>query len=106
MHLRKYIESSKPQSHDHKQNISGFNVFVTRLHEKTKPRDVARYLKSVFGKYLKVEQLKNTYPGYVSFKVKAETSHMMTALLNKNNWTDGEFVKEFNRKSKNQHFIL
>ena len=95
------LKAAKPQSRDQKQNISGFNVFVTRLHEKTKPRDVARYMKSVFGKYLKVEQLKNKYPGYASFKVKAGTSHMMTALLNKNNWTDGVFVKEFNRKSKN-----
>ena len=95
------LKAAKPQSCDQKQSISGFNVFVTRLHEKTKPRGVARYMKSVFGKYLKVEQLKNKYPGYASFNVKAETSHIMTALLNKNNWTDGVFVKEFNRKSEN-----
>ena len=95
------LKAAKPKSRDHKQNISGFNVFVTGLHEKTKPRDVARYRKSVFGKNLKAEQLKNKYPGNASLKVKAETSHMMTALLNKNNWTDGVFVKEINRKSKN-----
>ena len=52
-----------------------------------------------FGKYLKVGQLKNKHPGYASFKVNAETSHMMLAMLNKKNWTDGVFVKKFSSKS-------
>ena len=99
---QKYIlTAAKPQSRDHKNNSSGsgFNVFVTRLQEKTKSRDVARYPKCVFGKYFKVEQLKNKHPGYASFKVNAETSHMMTAMLDKKNWTDGVFVKKFSSKS-------
>ena len=95
------MTAAKPHSRDHKNNSlgSGFNVFVTRLHEKTKSRDVARYLKCVFGKYFKFEQLKNKHPGYASFKVNAETSHVMTAMLDKKNWTDGVFVKKFSSKS-------
>ena len=95
------LTAAKPQSREHKNNSSGsgFNVFVTRLQEKTKSRDVARYLKCVFGKYFKVEQLKNKHPGYASFKINAETSDMMTAMLDKKNWTDGVFVKKFSSKS-------
>ena len=44
------LTAAKPQSHDHKNNSSAFNVFVTRLHEKTKSGDVDRYLKCVFDK--------------------------------------------------------
>ena len=95
------LTAAKPQSREHKNNSSGlsFNVFVTRLQEKTKSRDVVRYLKCVFGKYFKVEQLKNKHPGYASFKVNAETSHMMTAMLDKKNWTDVVFVKKISSKS-------
>ena len=95
------LTAAKPQSRDHKNNSSGsvFIVFVTRLQEKTKSRDVACYMKCVFGKYFKVEQLKNKHPGYASFKVNGETSHMMTAMLNKKNWTNGVFVKKISSKS-------
>ena len=76
-----------------------FQRVCNKVQEKTKSRDVARYLKCVFGKYFKVEQLKNKHPGYASFKVNAETSHMMTAMLDKKNWTDGVFVKKCTSKS-------
>ena len=64
------LTAAKPQACDHKNNSSGlcFNVFVTRLQEKTKSRDVARYLKCVFGKYFKVEQLKNSIMATLSLK--------------------------------------
>ena len=98
---RKYsLKSVKPMSHDSIGDSSKFDVFVSRLDPATKPRDVAQYLKHVHGKQFKVTQVRNKYPGYVSFKVNAQSRKLMSALLNKDNWDAGVFVKEFNTKSK------
>ena len=94
---RKYsLKSVKPMSHDSIGDSSKFDVFVSRLGPATKPRDVAQYLKHVHGKQFKVVQVRNKYPGYVSFKVNAQSRKLMSALLNKHNWDAGVFVKEFN----------
>ena len=98
---RKYsLKSVKPMSHDSIGDSSKFDVFVSRLDPVTKPRDVAQYLKHVHGKQFKVIQVRNKYPGYVSFKVNAQSRKLMSALLNKDNWDAGVFVKEFNTKSR------
>ena len=98
---RKYcLKSVKPMSHDSIGDSSKFDVFVSRLDPATKPRDVAQYLKHVHGKQFKVTQVRNKYPGYVSFKVNAQSHKLMSALLNKDNWDAGVFVKEFNTKSR------
>ena len=98
---RKYsLKSVKPMSHDSIGDSSKFDVFVSRLDPATKPRDVAQYLKHVHGKQFKVTQVRNKYPGYVSFKVNAQSRKLMSALLNKDNWDAGVFVKEFNTKSR------
>ena len=98
---RKYsLKSVKPISHDSIGDSSKFDVFVSRLDPATKPRDVAQYLKHVHGKQFKVTQVRNKYPGYVSFKVNAQSRKLMSALLNKDNWDAGVFVKEFNTKSR------
>ena len=81
---RKYsLKSVKPISHDSIGDSSKFDVFVSRLDPATKPRDVAQYLKHVHGKQFKVTQVRNKYPGYVSFKVNAQSRKLMSALLNK-----------------------
>ena len=98
---RKYsLKSVKPISHGSIGDSFKFDVFVSRLDPTTKPRDVAQYLKHVYGKQFKVTQVRNKYPGYVSFKVKAQSRKLMSALLNKDNWDAGVFVKEFNTKSR------
>ena len=98
---RKYsLKSVKPMSHDSIGDSSKFDVFVSRLDPATKPRDVAQYLKHVHGKQFKVTQVRNKYPGYISFKVNAQSRKLMSALLNKDNWDAGVFVKEFNTKSR------
>ena len=98
---RKYsLKSVKPMSHESIGDSSKFDVFVSRLDPATKPRDVAQYLKHVHGKQFKVTQVRNKYPGYVSFKVNAQSRKLMSALLNKDHWDAGLFVKEFNTKSR------
>ena len=98
---RRYsLKSVKLMSHDSIGDSSKFDVFVSRLDPATKPRDVAQYLKHVHGKQFKVTQVRNKYPGYVSFKVNAQSRKLMSALLNKDNWDAGVFVKEFNTKSR------
>ena len=87
-------------SHDSIGDSSKFDVFVSRLDLATKSRDVAQYLKHVHGKQFKVIQVRNKYPGYVSFKVNAQSRKLMSALLNKDNWDAGVFVEEFNTKSR------
>ena len=93
----KTVKSTKRDSGKKNQKIS---VFVSRLDPTTKPRDVAMYLKHVHGKHFKVEQLRNKFPGYASFKVNLTSKDQLQPLLNKNNWDSGVFVKEFNVKNK------
>ena len=93
----KTVKSTKRDSGKNNQKIS---VFVSRLDPTTKPRDVAMYLKHVHGKHFKVEQLRNKFPGYASFKVNLTSKDQLQPLLNKNNWDSGVFVKEFNVKNK------
>ena len=92
----KTVKSTKRDSGKNNQKIS---VFVSRLDPTTKPRDVAMYLKHVHGKHFKVEQLRNKFPGYASFKVNVTSKDQLQPLLNKNNWDSGVFVKEFNVKN-------
>ena len=73
------LKSVKPMSHDSMRNSFKFDAFVNRL-DLTKPRDVAQYLKHVHGKQLKVIQVRNKYPGYVSFKVNAQSRKLMSGL--------------------------
>ena len=94
------LKSVKPIPHDSIGDSSKFDVFVSRLDPATKPRDVAQYLKHVHDKQFKVTQVHNKYPGYVSFKVNAQSRKLMSTLLNKDNWDAGVFVKEFNTKSR------
>ena len=94
----KTVKTTKRDSGKYNQKIG---VFVSRLDPTTKSRDVAMYLKHVHGKHFKVDQLRNKFPGYASFKINVTSQDQLQPLLNKNNWDSGVFVKEFNVKNKN-----
>ena len=94
----KTVKTTKRDSGKYNQKIG---VFVSRLDPTTKSRDVAMYLKHVHGKHFKVDNLRNKFPGYASFKINVTSQDQLQPLLNKNNWDSGVFVKEFNVKNKN-----
>ena len=67
---------------------------MSRLDPTTKSHDVAMYLKHVHGKHFKVEQLRNKFPSYASFKVNVTSKDQLQPLLNTNNWDSGVRVCE------------
>ena len=63
----------------------------------TTSRDMSLYLKSKYSQSLHVQQIHTKYDSYASFKITAPLN-MKTALLNRKNWINDVYVREFKGK--------
>ena len=80
-------------------NKDQFELFVSRLVPGIEPQTVSRYLKSKYNGDFKVEQLRAKYDEYCSFKITAP-AYLKRKLLDRNNWEDNLYVREFFPKSR------
>ena len=74
--------------------------YVSNLHPDTSTHEVLRYLKANYSGYFKLEQIRNHFNGYSSFKIEAPLT-LKSKLLNKNNWNADVYVRPFFKKSRN-----
>ena len=72
-------------------------IFVSRLVPTTTSRDMSLYLKSKYSQSLHVQQIHTKYDRYASFKITAPPN-MKADLLNRKNWINDVYVREFKGK--------
>lgn len=73
-------------------------VFISNLTPDTKPADITKYLHSKFERHFKVFQIPGKFKDCSSFKVVTQDA-LKGALLNKENWAPGVYVREFYDKA-------
>ena len=75
-------------------------IYVSNLHPDTSTHEVLRYLKANYSGYFKLEQIRNHFNDYSSFKIEAPLT-LKSKLLNKYNWNADVYVQPFFKKSRN-----
>ena len=75
-------------------------IYVSNLHPDTSTHEVLRYLKANYSGYFKLEQIRNHFNDYSSFKIEAPLT-LKSKLLNKYNWNADVYVRPFFKKSRN-----
>ena len=75
-------------------------IYVSNLHPDTSTHEVSRYLKANYSGYFKLEQIRNHFNDYSSFKIEAPLT-LKSKLLNKYNWNADVYVRPFFKKSRN-----
>ena len=69
-------------------------VFVSNFTPDTKPAEISAYLLSKYERQFKVVQIPGKFKDCVSFKIVTHDT-LKGALLNRNNWAPGVYVREF-----------
>ena len=75
-------------------------IYVSNLHPDTSTHEVLRYLKANYSGDFKLEQIRNHFNDYSSFKIEAPLT-LKCKPLNKCNWNADVYVRPFFKKSRN-----
>jgi len=99
-----HLKSANHKTNTHQQdgyrreqgpNRTITGVFISRLHKRTSPENIAKHIRQEINMTVNPEKLQTKFDTYSSFYIRCQSATQRRTLMDTNLWPNGSLIKPF-----------